>query len=147
MSSMQMTGLLVGGLAPALLYGLFGILQKSSNQSDIGLGPYLVGIGIGVVLIGGVSYGLWPNRNLPPVAFSYTVLMGSFWAAGTALVAVGLTRYNTPISKLVPLYNMNTLITVLLGLLIFAEWQNVSVIKLLLGAALIIVGGVLVAGA
>ncbi|NJM85371.1 MAG: hypothetical protein HC839_04230 [Leptolyngbyaceae cyanobacterium RM2_2_21] len=143
----QIMGLLVGGLAPALLFGLFGVLQKLSNQSNIGLGPYLIGIGVGVFIIGGVSYGLLPNRSLPPIAFGYAVLMGLFWASGAALVAVGLTYYGTPISKLVPLYNMNTLIAVLLGLLLFAEWQDISVVKLLLGAVLIGGGGVLVASA
>ncbi|MGP1375274.1 MAG: hypothetical protein ACTS3T_20765 [Almyronema sp.] len=143
----QIIGLLVGGLAPALLYGFFGVLQKSSNQSNIGLGPYLIGIGVGVLLLGGISYSLLPNRSLPPLAFGYTVLMGLFWAGGTALVAIALTRYSTPISKLVPLYNMNTLVAVMLGLLLFAEWQSISVVKLLIGAVLIVVGGVLVASA
>jgi transporter family protein len=56
-------------------------------------------------------------------------------------------KFETPIAKLTPLYNMNTLIVVLLALWIFAEWKEVKVLQLLIGAVLIVMGGVLVARA
>ena len=46
-------------------------------------------------------------------------------------------------SVLVPLYNMNTLVAVGIGLVLLGEWRDVSVWRLLAGAALIVAGGVL----
>ncbi len=140
-------GLIVGGLLPALLFGVAGVLQKASMQAATGLGPYLIGTGLGVIITGVLVYGLVPQRSMPIVGLSYAVLMGLFWSAAVGLVAVGLTTYGLPLAKLVPLYNMNTLVAVLLGLWLFAEWQNVMLAKLLLGALLIVVGGFLVATA
>ena len=45
-------GLLVGGLVPALGFGLSGAVQKSAAGAGIATGPYLVVIGL--VVAGGV---------------------------------------------------------------------------------------------
>jgi hypothetical protein len=63
------------------------------------------------------------------------------------MVAFTLTRYSTPISKLVPLYNMNTLVAVCIGLVAFAEWKDVQVPQLIAGSVLVVLGGTLVANA
>ena len=63
---------------------------------------------------------------------------------GAGLVALAVVRFAAPISKLAPLYNTNTLVTVLLGLWLYAEWQEVNTAKLLLGSALVVTGTVLV---
>lgn len=42
---------------------------------------------------------------------------------------------------------MNTLVAVLLGLLVFAEFRDVQVLRLAAGALLIVLGGWLVSGA
>lgn len=73
--------------------------------------------------------------------------IGASWAAGMALVALALTRYGVPLSKLAPLYNMNTLVVVLLALIVFAEAREVAFPRLLLGTLLILAGGVVVARA
>ena len=62
-------------------------------------------------------------------------------------VVIALTKYDASISQLVPLYIMNTLFTVLLGLLIFSEWATVSSPKLIVGSILIVIGGTLAASA
>lgn len=48
-------------------------------------------------------------------------------------------------SKLVPFFNMNTLVSVALILWIFAEWQSVNVLKFLIGVIFVVLGGTLVA--
>jgi uncharacterized membrane protein len=63
------------------------------------------------------------------------------------LVVVALNNLKTPLAKLAPLYNMNALVAVLLGLVLFGEHAEVSVVRLLAGAALIIGGATLVASA
>lgn len=50
-------------------------------------------------------------------------------------------------SKLVPLFNMNTLVAVCLGLLVFSEWKNVHVLQLAVASVLIIIGGILATNA
>jgi hypothetical protein len=47
------------------------------------------------------------------------------------------------VSVIVPLYNMNTLVAVGIGLVLLGEWKDVNLWRLLSGAALIVVGGVL----
>jgi uncharacterized membrane protein len=74
-------------------------------------------------------------------------MQGIFWGLGTGCVVLGLLEYKAPLAKLVPLYNMNTLITTGLALIIFAEWREVSPVQLLAGAGLIIAGGILVSRA
>jgi len=70
--------------------------------------------------------------------------MGIAWGAGVLLVALAINNYKAPLSVLAPLYNMNTLVTVLGALFIFSEWKDVNVIKLIIGSILIVGGGVLV---
>ena len=77
----------------------------------------------------------------------YAALFGVTWGVATGLVAYGLLNFEISISQLAPLYNMNTLVAVLLALIIFSEWKDVNAIKLLCGSALIVGGAVLVANA
>ncbi|MCB9143176.1 MAG: hypothetical protein H6646_12980, partial [Anaerolineales bacterium] len=54
-------------------------------------------------------------------------------------------RFDGQISQLVPLYNMNTLVAVLIGLVVLAEWRTVDPRKLAIAAILIVLGGILAA--
>jgi hypothetical protein len=137
--------LFVGGLLPAIIFGVGGVLQKFVARAGMGVGPYLAVIGLSVTVIGLAITLFIPDRSLSIPSILFSTLLGLTWAAGTALIIVALQRYGTPLAKLVPLYNMNTLVTVLLALGLFAEWKEVSVIKLLLGTVLIVIGGTLVA--
>ena len=74
-------------------------------------------------------------------------MQGVFLGLGTGCVVLGLLKYQAPLAKLVPLYNMNTLVTSGLALVIFSEWRAVNPFQLLVGAGLIIAGGILVSGA
>ena len=77
----------------------------------------------------------------------YVVLFGLVWATGIGCIGIALRRFDGQISQLVPLYNMNTLVAVVLGLIILSEWRNVNATKLVMAAILIIAGGVLAAQA
>ena len=129
-----------------MLFGLAGVFQKSSAQAGIGIGLYLFCIGTGVVLAGGVFYAALPDRTISMRSGLFASMIGLSWAIGMGLVAVALAKYTAPLSRLVPLYNMNTIVAVLIALVVFSEWKDVSVIRLLTGSVLIIAGGVLVAG-
>ena len=140
-------GLLVGGLLPALLFGLAGLLQKTTSRFSPGMGPYLLCIGLGVTLTGAVCTLATSDRNISLPSGAQAAAIGIFWAAGMAFVALGIGRYATPLAKLAPLYNMNTLVVVLLALVFLAEAREVAVPRLLLGTALILGGASFVARA
>ena len=49
--------------------------------------------------------------------------------------------------QLAPLYNMNTMVAVLIGLWAFSEWKELDMLRLLSGVVLIVIGGTLVSRA
>ena len=143
--SPQSLGLIIGGLLPALFFGLSGVFARPATQAGISTGFYLTILGLAASTVGLIFCFLLPERVLSFRGGLFTVLVGSTWAIAAGLVAIALTHYGAPIAKLVPFYNMNTLVAVLIGLVVFSEWQEVNGLKLLIGALLIIVGGSLVA--
>lgn len=136
----------MGGLAPAFGYALFAIGTKFAAQGGLGAGPLLVLIGAACLACGAVFWKILPAGINTPAA-TWGLVAGLAWAIGTGLVSLALSRWNVPISKLNPIYNTNTLITVLLGLVIFSEWKQANPLPLLGGAAFILVGSLLVSNA
>jgi uncharacterized membrane protein len=137
-------GIVLGGLVPALCFGLSSVFAKSSAVAGISSALYTFLAGIAVASVGLTMY-LWdPDSTLSTRSALYAALAGSCWAVGAGCLSYALTRYSIPVSKLVPLHNMNALVAIAIGLIFFAEWNEVQVAKLLLGSALIIVGGVIV---
>ena len=143
MSDTQL-GILVGGIIPALLFGISGICQKLSNQHGISTGAYVVSVGTGVILVGVVLclFNTSQSANIKSIVPAIT--MGICWGIGVLLVTMAITKYGTKLSVLAPLYNMNTLVTVIGALILFSEWKDLNVVKLMIGAVLIVAGGVLV---
>ncbi|MCB9135905.1 MAG: hypothetical protein H6636_10800 [Anaerolineales bacterium] len=139
--------ILLGGILPAILFGVAGIFQKLSSQTTISTGAYLMTIGVGTVIMGGVFMLVQKNATFPANGMLYAGLYALFWTIGMAGIALALQKYGGQISQLVPLYNMNTLVTVVIGLILLAEWHTVNSGKLLLAAILVIIGGVLAATA
>jgi uncharacterized membrane protein len=139
--------LMIGGLLPAVLFGISGFLQKTSARAGIGIGPYLIVIGLVVVSVGVAVTAIQGDRTINLQSVLNTCGYGIFWSSGIMCIALALGRYDARISQLVPLYNMNTLVAVALGLAVLGEWREVNVWQLLAGAALAVTGGVLAATA
>lgn len=142
----QTAGLLVGGAIPAVGYAVFALGTKIATQGGLGAGPFLVLVGTGCLVVGAVFWKLLP-AGMEASAAGWGLAAGLAWAAGTGLVSLALARWGVPISKLNPIYNTNTLLTVLAGLVLFGEWRQVHPLQLLVGAALILAGSLLVSGA
>jgi len=83
--------------------------------------------------------------NINLTSGAYTILYAVLWTLGVACIAIALARYDAQISQLVPLYNMNTLVAVLIGLVLFNEWKDLNLTRLLLATVLTIGGGILAA--
>lgn len=145
----NLLGILIGGLIPALLFGLFAILTKASTQQELNTSIYIITVGFACIILGLLSLPLLSDSpgKISPVGVTYAACGGLAWAGGMVLVNVALSRFQAPIALLAPLYNMNTLVAVLLGLWIFAEWRGVSTPTLMLGAFLITLGGIIVSKA
>ena len=143
----NLLGLMVGGLLPALFYGVSSVFAKSSTNAGMSVGGHLFVIGIAVSITGLLFNVLLPGNVPSLMAVASSSMQGVFWGVGTGCVVLGLLKYQAPLAKLVPLYNMNTLVTSGLALVIFAEWRAVNPLQLLVGAGLIVAGGILVSGA
>jgi drug/metabolite transporter (DMT)-like permease len=139
--------LLVGGLLPAVLFGVSGIFQKTATRAGIGTGPYLIAIGA-VVLLAGIAVTVVQGDSAATrEGVAWACGYGVLWSAGIACIAMALAQYDAQISQLVPLYNMNTLVAVAIGMTALGEWREVVPWRVIAGAALAVVGGVLVATA
>ena len=144
---LHMKGLLIGGLVPAVLFGFAGLLQKVFGRTESGPGPYLLFIGLGVLLCGAMMTLLDGNHTVTMGSGLAATFIGIFWALGMMFVQIGLFKFGTPLAQLAPLYNMNTLIVTVLALVFFAENRDLGVTQLMAGAMFIVLGGTLVARA
>lgn len=140
-------GLFIGGILPAIFYGVSSVFAKSSANAGIAVGWHLFWVGLAISATGVMLQVLLPGTLPSRVAIASSSMQGVLWGLGTGCVVLGILKFQAPLAKLVPLYNMNTLITVGLALLIFAEWQQVRPLQLLAGAILIIIGGIFVSRA
>lgn len=143
----NMSAAIMGGILPAVFFGLAGVFAKPSTQAGIGTGLYLVCVGLAAALVGLVFHLSLPDKAISLRSGGFAVLVGLTWGFAAGLVAFTLSKYAAPISRLVPLYNMNTLVAVCIGLIAFAEWRDVHVPQLIAGSVLVVVGGTLVANA
>jgi len=138
------TGILLGGLLPAVLYGICGICTKASNRQGISLNHFILFAGAGVIFVAFLSFAIFKEKSMSPRSAIQAFLVGATWAGGLAIVAMALTKYDAPISLIAPLNATACLITILLALWMFSEWKDVHVARLLIGAILIVTGGMLV---
>ena len=145
--SSKAAALLIGGFLPAFIYGGSAIFQKFSTNVGISISMYLVAVGVGVIIAGAGFYIFDNTVPFSIKASSFAGLFGLTWGIASGLVAYSLLHFNIPISQLVPLYNMNTLIAVLLALVIFSEWKDLHTVKLLTGSVLVVIGAIFVANA
>lgn len=139
--------LLIGGFLPAVIYGGSALFQKLSTSIGISISTYLIAVGVGVIAAGFGFYFFDNSVSFSFKASSYAGIFGLTWGIASGLVAYSLLHFDVPISQLVPLYNMNTLVAVLLALVIFSEWKDLHTIKLLSGSILIVIGAIFVANA
>jgi drug/metabolite transporter (DMT)-like permease len=137
-------GIVLGGIVPAIIFGIGGIFVKASNQQGISVNYFTLISGIGAVVISIVSFIVMEEKLINIQSGVYAFFVGVTWAGGILFVIMALAKYNTPISIISPLNCTACLVTVLLALLIFSEWKEMHVLRLLIGTILIIMGAMLV---
>ena len=140
---------LIYGLATSLFFGVFAISNKvATSEKYYGLNPsaasIFMGIGILAVFVGFALYGgnFAMPKSIPGAG--YGLLSGIMWGAGMVFVLKALSS-GADVAKLVPIYNTNTLVAVILGIVLLKEIPVASaILKVLAGAILILIGSVLV---
>jgi transporter family protein len=143
--SQKILGMLLGGIIPALFYGISTITMKAGSQHKVSTSSYLMIIGIAIFLTGIIIKPILTTSDTKETlsGIGFSAISGLLWALGTALVNYSITKFDTPIALLTPLYNMNTLVAVLGGMIIFAEWKTVQSLPVFIGTVLVVCGGIL----
>lgn len=136
--------ILIGGLLPALAFGLAGIFQKAAVTQSLGAGSYLLCAGVVMALGGGVMSRVF-DESWAAGGVGFALAGGACFAVGIFGISFAVSRLGAPISLLAPITVFSTLVTVLLSFLIFKEYQNVAALRLLTGALLVTAGAALVA--
>ncbi|MFA5854927.1 MAG: hypothetical protein WC846_01375 [Candidatus Gracilibacteria bacterium] len=137
-------GLIIGGFIPAVFFAASGIFSKVSTKAGMGVGPYLIMIGLAILLLGILTATFSHNWSFPIKGTWSSFSSGLVWGTGSGLFALALSKYHAPVSQLAPLYNMNTLLVVIFGLIIFSEWKDMEMVKLLTGTVMVVSGSILV---
>jgi transporter family protein len=137
-------GMIVGGIVPAILFGIGGFFVKAGNQEGISINYLILFSGIGILIISILAFIVFEGKLINLRSGTYAFLVGATWALGVLLVTLALIKYNTPMSIISPLNCTSCFVTVLLALIIFSEWKNLHVMRLVIGTVLIVVGAMLV---
>jgi uncharacterized membrane protein len=144
---MELRTLLIGGIIPATLLGSGTVLMKMSLRSGISLPVYLMIVGGTVLLYGSAAAVFTSGRTLTPLGGAFALGMGAAWATAIFCMSYGISVLKLPVSVIAPLTNSNALIAVLLSSIVFAEWRELSLIKVLCGTVLIVAGATIVSTA
>jgi uncharacterized membrane protein len=141
---MELRTLLIGGIFPSILLGSGTALMKMSLRSGISLPVYLMIVGGTVLAYGGAGAVLTSEKHLTPLGGAFAFGMGVTWATAILCMSYGISVLKLPVSVIAPLTNSNALVAVLLSSLVFAEWRELSLMKVLCGTVLIVTGATIV---
>ncbi|MFH0776297.1 MAG: hypothetical protein V1936_01645 [Patescibacteria group bacterium] len=140
------------GLGAALMLGAANIPQKLAigGLGDHTLSPFAYGIlsGIVIILIN-LALLLYFKDDLQFFAkkeWAFALLAAVLFSLGSVLIALGY-RAGANTSQFVALFNTNTLVATILGLILlreFASLTGIGIMKIIIGAILVIAGGILV---
>ncbi len=144
-------------MKPWLLYSLFAMLswggyivvaKVATSDQYFGLPPkwaaVLIYVGIGLVFAVYYLFAKDGKSNLNHQSILAGISSGVLWALGMVFSLLAL-KAGADVSRLVPIYNCNTLVAVLLGIIFLREISNIaSISSVIIGSILITVGGVLV---
>ena len=125
----------------SLFFGVFMAPFKLAKNSGPG-SDVIIFLGIGVAIVGSIWKFIeggalsWSTELM-----SYATSSGVIWALGCISVLMALKSPGGHIALVTPIYNVNTLWAMALGLIFFGEYHKVSVPYAVTGAVLITLGG------
>ena len=143
---MNATGIMVGGIIPALFLGLGTVLMRSSIAAGASIPTYLAVIGTTIALVGWLSLAVTGQAGGLRIsgAVGWAIAMALTWSAAIAYISYGFGTLKLPVAVVAPLTNANALVAVTVGALAFGEWRSLHLPMTVGGTLLICVGATLV---
>ncbi len=144
-----MTTWLAYGVLAAIFWGSYIIAVKvATSEKYFGINPSYVSlfmlIGIAIVFILNIIFEGEFAMPKNKIGICFGILAGVLWGLGMLFSLKALTT-GADVARLTPIYNINTLVAVLLGIILLHELPNAGeLIRVVAGAILIIVGAILV---
>jgi uncharacterized membrane protein len=141
---------MVFSLLAMVCWGCYIVVAKvATSDKYCGLGPrwsaMLMVCGIIFVIGMYVAFSKGPKPEITALGATAGISQGVLWALGMVFSLLAISA-GGDISRLVPIFNCNTLIAVLLGIMVLREIPDLAgVVKIIIGSLLIVVGGIIVA--
>src|SRR3990167_1551069 len=133
------------GIVAAICFGINTILYKIASQKgnfSPAFGSLVFGIGILIAFL--VYFFAKPSLQFEWKSTILAIAAGIIWAIGFLAIAIAISQKGE-VAKLAPLYNANTIIAVILGIVLLKEVPDTSQMwRVVAGAVMIVVGAVLV---
>jgi hypothetical protein len=123
-------GIIIGGILPAILFGIGGVFVKTSNQQGISLNYFATLSGLGIIVVSMFSFLVFKEKSVNIKSVINAFLVGATWLAGILLVALALTKYKIPLSIILPLNCTICLFIAVLAIFILSEWKEIRVMHL-----------------
>lgn len=141
------------GIIASLAWGIYAVLLKMATSPQYhNINPFIAftAMSLGILVVSSTMLVKSARKkrdvsNHSRRGLVLSLLSGLLWGTGMIAVTYALSYLQTPVAKLVPLYNTNTLVTFSLGILLLHEIRKrKDLIITFLGAFLVIIGGTLV---
>lgn len=139
--------LVIGGVIPAICWGVTAIFQKQSAASGLHPMQYIALFGIVLTIVGVIGTLLARDVTWPRAGVVNALLAGTTFAVASLFLSYALWRYGAPISRIAPILSGNVLVTVAIGALLLGEGAQLNIPILGLGTLLIVGGAILVSNA
>ena len=136
---------IVYGLVAAVFFALNTIIYKVAQQKG-NFSPYYgtFMFGVGIVLIFGIFLFFNQSFEFEWKSSGLALVSGMVWALGFLAVAVAIAQ-KADVARLAPIYNTNTLLVVIMGIIFLHELPDKSqMFRVVAGAVLIVIGAILV---
>ena len=141
---------LVFALLSMFCWGSYIVVAKVATvEKYCALGPkwsailMMGGIAIVMAIYLSFSKGVKPTLTLPATIAGMS--QGILWAMGMVFSLLAF-EAGADVSRAVPIFNCNTLVAVLLGIMVLKEIPDATgIVRIAIGSAMVILGGVLVA--
>jgi len=137
--------LIVYGLIAAFFFAVNTIIYKIAQQKG-NFSPYygILMFGIGITIVSVVFFLFKPSFEFEWKSSGLAIIAGAVWAIGMIMVAIAISQ-KADVARLAPIYNTNTILAVLMGIIFLKEIPDASqMLRVIAGAVLVVVGAILV---
>lgn len=141
---------LIYGLLASLFWGSYIVATKvATSEKYFGINASYVSIfmliGIAIVFFANMFFSK-TSLVMPKSVWGIliSILAGILWGLGM-FVSLKALSSGADVSKLTPIFNTNTLVALLLGIILLGELPNAKdLVKVVIGSVLIVIGAILI---